>query len=400
MMRPFISHCLLVFVLGMLAVLATPTPAPSQVAVGVSISIAPPDLPVYEQPLCPGEDYIWTPGYWSWDGDDYFWVPGTWIVAPEPGFLWTPGYWAWGERGYVFTAGYWGPVVGFYGGVNYGFGYFGHGFEGGRWQEGHFYYNRAVANVNVTIIHNTYNTRVTNITETRVSFNGGNGGVQARATAQEEAAARERHVPPVAAQTQHVEQARANRELRSQVNHGAPPVAASQKPGTFSGAGVTQTTRAGAVHTAEQRNGNNSAHPENNAARSENNAAARPNNAAARPNPVHPNEMPAYEKPAPANTGNAKQDKQYQQEQNKLAAQQNQERQKLQQQQEKEHQQLAKQKADDARKAQVEQQHQQQTQVLQQQHAQQTQQMQQRQQSAQQHAAQQKPQKPEKPEKP
>jgi WXXGXW repeat (2 copies) len=75
-----------------------PTPASAQVAVGISVSFAPPELPVYAQPICPGEGYIWTPGYWAWDPDeeDYYWVPGTWVLAPEVGFLWTPGYWAWG----------------------------------------------------------------------------------------------------------------------------------------------------------------------------------------------------------------------------------------------------------------------------------------------------------------
>ena len=48
-------------------------------------SFAPPALPVYEQPLCPGEGYLWTPGYWAYDNDygDYYWVPGTWVMAPE-----------------------------------------------------------------------------------------------------------------------------------------------------------------------------------------------------------------------------------------------------------------------------------------------------------------------------
>ena len=108
-----------------------------QIGVGVSITIAPPALPVYEQPLCPGDGYIWTPGYWAWDDDDgdYYWVPGTWVLAPEAGFLWTPGWWGWGDGFFVFHEGYWGPRVGFYGGVVYGFGYFGHGYEGGRWGE-------------------------------------------------------------------------------------------------------------------------------------------------------------------------------------------------------------------------------------------------------------------------
>jgi hypothetical protein len=43
-----------------------------------------PELPVYEQPICPGDGYIWTPGYWAWDGE-YYWVPGTWVMAPKSG---------------------------------------------------------------------------------------------------------------------------------------------------------------------------------------------------------------------------------------------------------------------------------------------------------------------------
>ncbi len=26
----------------------------------------PPEMPQYEQPYCPGDDYIWTSGYWYW----------------------------------------------------------------------------------------------------------------------------------------------------------------------------------------------------------------------------------------------------------------------------------------------------------------------------------------------
>ena len=71
----------------------------------------------------------------SWDADDYdyYWVPGTWVLAPEVGYLWTPAWWGWSGGAYLFHAGWWGPHVGFYGGISYGFGYFGHGYEGGRW---------------------------------------------------------------------------------------------------------------------------------------------------------------------------------------------------------------------------------------------------------------------------
>ena len=212
----------------------------AQIGVGVAVSFGPPPLPVYEQPICPGDGYIWTPGYWAYDYDDgdYYWVPGTWVLAPTVGFLWTPGWWGWGGGGYIFHEGYWGPQVGFYGGINYGYGYFGNGYEGGRWDHDRFYYNRAVNNVNVTVVHNVYNTTVVNRNDNHVSYNGGNGGITARATPQEETAARERHAPPVAAQNQQIQAARSNQELRASVNHGKPPVAATPKPGAFQGAGV------------------------------------------------------------------------------------------------------------------------------------------------------------------
>jgi WXXGXW repeat (2 copies) len=349
----------LLLILGILAISAASL---AQVRVGVAITIAPPILPVYEQPICPGDGYIWTPGYWAYGDDDgYFWVPGTWVLAPEVGFLWTPGYWGWGDGEYIFYEGYWGPQIGFYGGINYGFGYFGHGFEGGRWENGHFFYNRAVSNVNVTVIHNVYDTSVSNTSVTRVSYNGGNGGINERPTAQEEAAAHQRHIPPVASQTQHVQAARGNPELRASANHGNPPIAATAKPGEFKGGEVASAKGGETVHESP----------------------ARPENNAARPNPaIHARDLPQAERPAPPNTGDAKKDQKYQQQQQKLTTKQDQERQKLQQQQDKDHRRLEQQKANDAKKQQVEKQHQQQTQQLAQRHAQQQQQLQQHQQPA------------------
>src|SRR6202007_1231013 len=86
--------------------------------VSVSVTIAPPELPVYAQPLCPGEGYIWTPGYWAYGPEGYYWVPGVWVQPPMVGVLWTPGYWGFVGGVYRWNAGYWGPHVGFYGGVN------------------------------------------------------------------------------------------------------------------------------------------------------------------------------------------------------------------------------------------------------------------------------------------
>jgi hypothetical protein len=212
----------------------------AQVAVGVSIRIGPPALPVYPQPICPGPGYIWTPGYWAYGPAGYYWVPGTWVVAPAIGLLWTPGYWGWAGGVYVWHGGYWGPHVGFYGGINYGFGYTGVGFVGGAWHGGVYSYNTAVTNVNTTVIHNTYNTTVidNNTTVNRVSYNGGTGGTTAQPTAAEQAAAHEQHTPPTALQTQREHTASTNHALLASANHGQPPVAATAKPGVFTGSGV------------------------------------------------------------------------------------------------------------------------------------------------------------------
>ena len=164
---------------------ALPVASQAGLFVGVSVNIAPPLLPLYVQPPCPAPGYIWVPGYWAWN-DGYYWVPGTWVVAPAVGLLWTPGYWGWADGAYLWHAGYWGPHVGFYGGINYGFGYTGVGYQGGYWRGHEFYYNRAVTNINTAHITNVYNrTVVNNVNVTHVSFNGGAGGVVARPSAAE-----------------------------------------------------------------------------------------------------------------------------------------------------------------------------------------------------------------------
>jgi WXXGXW repeat (2 copies) len=349
--------------------------------ISITVGFAPPELPVYEQPLCPGEGYIWTPGYWAWDsdGDDYYWVPGTWVLAPEVGYFWTPPYWGWGSGAYIFYPGYWGPHIGFYGGINYGFGYFGHGYDGGRWENGHFFYNRYVNNVNVTVIHNVYETRVDerNVNVARVSYNGGNGGVNARPTPEEESFTHERHVAATPVQMQHFNAARGNPEFRASSNHGKPPVAATAKPAEFSGHDVVPA-REGGKYTPPPNRGKGTPTAEGN---------NRP------PNAVHPKDLPPMEHGNPPNTGNSKTDQKYQQQQTKLYEKQNQERQKLQQKQDQEHQKYAQQQAKAApqqaseeqkrqmeqHQQQMEQKHQQQTQQMVQKHTQQQQQMQQKQ---------------------
>jgi hypothetical protein len=225
---------------GVLAtsVLAWPSSSFAQIDVSLTASIAPPPIPVYEQPVLAGPGDIWMPGYWSYGPDGYFWVPGTWVLPPAPGLLWTPGYWGWNDGAYGWHAGYWGPQVGFYGGVNYGFGYTGTGYQGGYWDHGRLFYNRAANNMGSVQVTNVFDKPVQNGTSNHVSFNGGSGGTQARPTAEEESAAHERHTPPTALQTQHEHAAAGDKSLFANVNHGHPDVAATSRPADLQNRGV------------------------------------------------------------------------------------------------------------------------------------------------------------------
>jgi hypothetical protein len=349
----------------LLVALISALPVKSSAAIILSVTIAPPPLPIYEQPLCPGEGYIWTPGYWAYGDYGFFWVPGTWVLIPEPGFLWTPGYWGWADGVYIFHEGYWGPHVGFYGGIVYGFGYEGFGYEGGYWNRGAFFYNRSVSNVrNITNVYNK-TVIVNNTTVNNVSYNGGAGGVTARPTPEEEAAQHERHLPPSRVQVQHLQTASTNQQLYESANHGKPPIAGTAKPADFRGHGVVKAKAAARAYMPPT-------------ARS----VARPaiSNTASRPvAPFHANDLPRTAGPTFSNTGNPKLDKKYQQEQQKLYARQEQERLKLQQKQEQEHRRMPV-GSDNRRSQQVEQRHKQQTQQLQQRHTRELQTLQERQQ--------------------
>ncbi len=204
------------------------------VGVGVNINLAPPALPVYVQPAAPFVNAIWQPGYWAWGPYGYYWVPGVWVAAPQPGYLWTPGYWGFVGGFYRWHPGFWATRVGFYGGINYGFGYFGTGFVGGGWFGGVFRYNTAVVNVNTAVIHNTYVDRTVivnnyNTNVTRVSYNGG-AGVRAFPTADERAVATGPHLAMTAEQRANMRYARQNRNSLASVNGGRPMNAAAARP--------------------------------------------------------------------------------------------------------------------------------------------------------------------------
>jgi hypothetical protein len=181
----------------------SPKPRPPAPEKPVYSSRRPPPLPDYTPPSAPGDNpsYLWTPGSWYYDQgrSDYYWVTGTWAMPPYVGWLWTPPYWEYDKERYRWHPGYWGPRVGFYGGINYGFGYFGSGYQGG------LNHNRSNSN-NVS----------------RVSYNGGRDGIHAQPTQGELAAKGDPHVAAVPTQTPLVRSARNDREQFFAVNHGRP----------------------------------------------------------------------------------------------------------------------------------------------------------------------------------
>jgi WXXGXW repeat (2 copies) len=223
----------------LLALLLSVTAAISnaQISISISVGFAPPMLPVYVQPPCPQVNLMWTPGYWAYSNDDgdYFWVPGVWVPAPYFGALWTPPYWGWNSGQYGFHDGYWGQTVGFYGGVNYGFGFGGVGFAGGEWRGGEFAYNTAVTQVDVTVIHTTYVNQTTVergvvANSSHVAYNGGPGGIQHPATPEEQAAERQQHTAPTEFQKQHATTARTDKTSFAKSNGGHPANVVAAKP--------------------------------------------------------------------------------------------------------------------------------------------------------------------------
>jgi hypothetical protein len=229
----------LTFAAALIAPLAVQPAAQAQIGIGIGISvhIAPPALPVYVQPPIPEEGYLWNPGYWAYGDAGYYWVPGVWVRPPSVGVLWTPPYWGFAGGVYGFHAGYWGPHVGFYGGVNYGFGFGGIGFCGGEWRGGRFAYNGAVANFGGVHVTNVYRdtaivNRTTIVNVNHTSFNGP-GGVVREPSPQEQQFSHENHIPPTANQQQHFQAAAQDRSQLASVNGGRPGTPAASNPGAY-----------------------------------------------------------------------------------------------------------------------------------------------------------------------
>ena len=236
--------------------------------VELSAADAPPPLLNYEQAPCPEEGYLWTPGYWGWRGAGYYWVPGAWVQPPRVRVLWTPGYWAFMGGIYLFHAGYWGPHIGYYGGINYGYGYFGSGFVGGRWVDNSFAYNKAVSNVNARVTNNTYSeTVVNNSALKKMSYNGGPGGATAAPTAEERAAAAEPHMSATPRQRQIVLQSAGNPELLARTASAHTVIAVTKSPAVVKPLGAVKAdsataATAGGAHSRNHVQSNTTLHPQ------------------------------------------------------------------------------------------------------------------------------------------
>ncbi len=215
------------------------SPASAQMPIAVSAPVAPPPLPAYAQPALPGAGYLWIPGYWAWQAGEYFWVPGYWSKPPRAGLYWTPGYWAWddADHDYLFFNGYWSPKVGFYGGVDYGFGYAGDGYNGGHWQGGQFLYNRDENNVAGT--HVASFAEPSSGKASPVAFNGGAGGVQAFPTPEQLLMARDRRVRRTPEQIRQQDLASRLTTQRYDQNGGRPPIAATPRAAEMPGGHAT-----------------------------------------------------------------------------------------------------------------------------------------------------------------
>ena len=125
-------------------------------------------------------------------------------------------------------------MSGFYGGIDYGYGYGGVGFEGGYWRGGVYTYNRNVVNVGLSVNAAVYSKAVAHGGGSQTSFNGGNGGVNAKPSPQERAFASEHHIGPTHQQHEHRQLAGKNPDLKFARNRGKPAIAATSKAGDFS----------------------------------------------------------------------------------------------------------------------------------------------------------------------
>jgi hypothetical protein len=95
---------------------------------------------------------------------------------------------------------------------------------------------------------------------TNISYVGGENGIRAEPTAEERAVDADKHTPPTAEQSRHIEAAAANPAFAASRNNGHPAIAATSRAAEFAGAGVVHPATPGteahpADHAAIERPG-------------------------------------------------------------------------------------------------------------------------------------------------
>ncbi len=81
--------------------IANQTPATT-----VIMQSEPPPPQVEFVPISPGPDYVWTPGWWSWDGSAWIWIGGRWHFPVRPGQVWFRGSFNHGRGAEPFRGGH------------------------------------------------------------------------------------------------------------------------------------------------------------------------------------------------------------------------------------------------------------------------------------------------------
>jgi len=72
----------------------------------VVVQSAPPAPIVEPVPVSPGVEFVWTPGYWSWNGG-WVWISGRWMHPPRPHAAWVQGHWRHYGHGWRWEGGHW-----------------------------------------------------------------------------------------------------------------------------------------------------------------------------------------------------------------------------------------------------------------------------------------------------
>jgi len=81
----------------------------------VAVATAPAQIIVQQAPpadqtevvsACPGTDYVWAKGHWTWNGC-WVWEKGCWLARPHATAVWVPHQWVCGDHGWICVHGHW-----------------------------------------------------------------------------------------------------------------------------------------------------------------------------------------------------------------------------------------------------------------------------------------------------